>query len=166
MKNAAHHTNPNTWPDGTPRSQGNAFDWRSRAAMGIDSIFAQDGRMCTSLYNEYRNQYLVIDRVSQALTWPEWRDRRLASGRPIAGNFGEAILRNTAEGKQGGFHSAGGTLYGLSAKSDAQIAIKKAQDQRQRQTDIAKATARAAGASETQKSGQRPHWLGHPAVTP
>ena len=61
------------WPDGTPRSTANAFEWRERQAAGIDSIIAADYTHCTALYNAWRSDQRSGHGKGAHMTWAQYR---------------------------------------------------------------------------------------------
>jgi len=103
------------WPDGTPRSQHNAFTQPERhRAMGIDSIWAEDYGNCTSLYNQWRACQRTGHGRGAHMTWPQFRDNTVQKLK----NIKDAYL----DAKASGFRATNGTILGLSAKADAMIA--------------------------------------------
>ena len=106
---------PSHWPDGTPRSQHNAFTQPERhRVLGIDSIFAADHLYCTSLYNNWRADQRTGSGPGARLTWPQYRD----TIRPKAKDF----AHRAPGGQTHGFGANGGTIVGLSPKADKLLA--------------------------------------------
>ena len=106
---------PNHWPDGTPKSQHNAFTQPARhRALGADSIFAADHLYCTSLYNNWRADQRAGIGPGAHLTWPQYRD----TIKPKAKDF----AHRAPGGQVNGFGANGGTIAGLSDKADALLA--------------------------------------------
>lgn len=104
-----------TWPDGTPRSQNNAFtSWRIDMALGIDSIFARDYVNCTALFNQWRAAQKSGHGKGHDVTWAEFRDANTPRGRNFHGSHLDAPAT--------GFKKNRGTIHGLSDKADAMIA--------------------------------------------
>ena len=104
-----------TWPDGTPRSQNNAFtSWRIDLALGIDSIFARDYVNCSSLFNQWRSAQRAGHGKWYGQTWAEFRDANKPRGRNVYGSHLDAA--------DAGFKKNRGTIHGLTAKADAMIA--------------------------------------------
>jgi hypothetical protein len=108
-------TTPTTWPDGTPRSQGNAFTaWRTNGQLGLDSIVAQDHTCCSSLYNCWRADQRAGNGRGSRMTWPQYRDTQ----KPRAKDFAHREIG----GQVNGFGANGGTIVGLSPKADKMLA--------------------------------------------
>ena len=105
---------PTHWPDGTPRSHSNAFAWRQRQAIGIDSIIAQDYVHCTHLYNAWRADQRSGHGKGAHMTWPEYRDSQTPKAKDHA--------HRAPGGQVNGFGARGGTLHGLSDKADRMLA--------------------------------------------
>jgi hypothetical protein len=109
------NTTPHHWPDGTPRSQHNAFtSWRIDLALGIDSIFARDYVNCSSLYNQWRSAQRPGGGKGHGVPWAQFRD----ANRPQARNYKDRHIGAPAAG----FRANNGTIHGLSDKADAMIA--------------------------------------------
>ncbi len=106
---------PNHWPDGTPKSQHNAFTQPARhRALGIDSIFAADYTHCTHLYNAWRADQRAGSGKGAHMTWPQYRDTVAPKAKDHA--------HRAPGGQVNGFGANGGTIAGLSDKADAMLA--------------------------------------------
>lgn len=70
-------THPYTWPDGTPKSQNNAFTWRIDINVPSDHLktsqFASDPRNCTTAFNQWRTA-MENPLKEDVPGWPEFRD--------------------------------------------------------------------------------------------
>lgn len=64
-----------TWPDGTQKSSGNAFNWRLRSH-DEQSVAAQDPTFRT---HHYRLWCAARKLNPKTADWPEWRERRVAA---------------------------------------------------------------------------------------
>lgn len=139
-----------TWPDGTPRSQGNAFDWRARVAMGIDSIFAQDIKLCTAAYNKWKYERTEHpDGAIARQTWPEYRD---GLGRKVSKmNYADRGQRARALGA--GFGQNAGTIAGDLSPRRSGITIKPNQANNAAIKAAIKAATARAQAAQQQAAG-------------
>lgn len=61
-------TTVNAWPDGTPKSQFNAFDWKNST---VESPFLSDFTFLTPLYRQW-----LSERKEDAASVPEWSEYR------------------------------------------------------------------------------------------
>ena len=105
------------WPDGTPRSQHNAFTQPERhRALGADSIFAADHLYCTALYNAWRADQRSGHGKGAHMTWAQYR----AAQTPKTKSF----AHRDPGGQKNGFGAHGGTVFGLSDKADKMLAAK------------------------------------------
>lgn len=106
-----------TWPDGTPRSQNNAFTfWRIDLHLGVDSVFARDHVNCTSHYNQWRSAQRAGHGKGHDMSWAEFREASQPRGRNFHGSHLDAPAA--------GFKKNRGTIHGLSDKADAMIATR------------------------------------------
>jgi hypothetical protein len=102
------------WPDGTPRSQNNAFTfWRIDLHLGVDSVFARDYVNCTALYNQWRSAQRAGHGKGYGQSWAAFRDSNKPRGRNVYGSHIDAPAA--------GFRAHNGTIRGLSDKADAMI---------------------------------------------
>lgn len=103
-----------TWPDGTPRSQNNAFTfWRIDLHLGVDSVFARDYVNCTALYNQWRSAQRAGHGKGYGQSWAAFRDSNKPRSRNVYGSHIDAPAA--------GFRAHNGTIRGLSDKADAMI---------------------------------------------
>lgn len=101
----------NTWPDGTPKSTGNAFNWRAKDHAD-HSIFAATSQERTPLFNEWLTRRARPLAGESLADWPAYRAYHEVKEEE------NRIRRLKRHGKKPVEGWGNGTITGLSSKAD------------------------------------------------